>query len=327
MVSLAGVSDLFAQWRPAGQVTAAEKAPSKSGAAPLSEDQPNVRFTTDVRLVRMLVTVKDLHGKLIADLKREDFRVFDNGAAQEVGVFDKQTEQPLSIAVLVDTSGSTAKDLKYEVESVKKFLHAVVGSGNPADTAALYSFNWRVSLETNYTRKMPRLESGLRQLKAEGGTSMYDAILLAAHDMDGRGGRHVMVIVTDGGDTTSATNYHKALEAAHVADAVLYPILVMPITNDAGRNIGGENALQTLAISTGGRVFAPSVGATLDQAFSDILRDLRTQYLVGFYPRNVPLTKNRFHSLKVETARPDLRAQTRSGYYGDAEEGSSPTKR
>jgi len=323
--SLLGAGALLAQWRPAGQVKAAET--KKSGPARAEDDQPNVKFTSEVRLVRMLVTVKDLHGKLIPDLKREDFRVFDNGAEQQVGVFDRQTEQPLSIAVLVDTSGSTAKDLKYEVESVKKFLHAVVGSGNPEDTAALYSFNWRVSLETNYTRRMPRLESGLRQLKAEGGTSMYDAILLASHDMDGRGGRHVMVIVTDGGDTTSATNYHKALEAAHTADAVLYPILVMPITNDAGRNIGGENALQTLAVSTGGRVFAPSIGATLDQAFSEILKDLRTQYLVGFYPRNVPLTKNRFHSLKVTTTRPDLRAQTRSGYYGDAEETPGPTKR
>ncbi len=309
-----GAALAFGQWRPAGAQTAAPKnTPNRA------DEQPAVIFTSDVNLVRMLVTVKDAYGKLIADLTREDFRVFDNGVPQEVAVFDRQTQQPLSIVVLIDTSGSTAKDLKYEVESVKRFLRALVASGNPEDTAALYSFNWRVSLETNYTRKMPRLESGLRQLKAEGGTSMYDAILLAAHDMDGRAGRRVMVIVTDGGDTTSGTNFAKAMEAAHVADAVLYPILVMPITNSAGRNIGGENALQTLAISTGGRVFAPTVGATLDQAFASILHDLRTQYLVGFYPRHVPLPKNRFHSLKVELKRVDLRAQTRSGYYGDAE--------
>ncbi|MEO8026098.1 MAG: VWA domain-containing protein [Bryobacteraceae bacterium] len=321
LAAMVGGSAAPAQWRPQ-KTSEKQKADQKAAKPAAAEDQPNVVFKTDVRLVRMLVTVKDLHGKLIADLTRDDFRVFDNGAEQEVAVFDRQTEQPLSIAVLVDTSGSTAKDLRYEVESVKKFLHAVVGAGNPEDTASLYSFNWRVTLETNYTRRIPRLEQGLRQLHAEGGTSMYDAMLLAAHDMENRRGRHVMVVVTDGGDTTSATNYHKAIEATQLADAVVYPILVMPITNDAGRNIGGENALQSIAISTGGRVFAPTVGATLDQAFAEILRDLRTQYLVGFYPRNAPLTKNRFHSLKIELKRPDLRAQTRTGYYGDAEEGS-----
>ena len=116
-----------------------------------------------------------------------------------------------------------------------------------------------------------------------------------------------MVIVTDGGDTTSNKNFHDALEAAQMADAVIYPMLVMPITNDAGRNIGGENALTTMAAGTGGRVFAPSVGPELDHAFAEILKDLRTQYLLGFYPKDVPPTKNRFHKIEVRVRRPDLR--------------------
>jgi Ca-activated chloride channel family protein len=137
--------------------------------------------------------------------------------------------------------------------------------------------------------------------------------------MEDREGRHVIIVITDGGDTTSSHTFHQALEAVQLADAVIYPILVMPITNDAGRNIGGENALTTFASGTGGRVFAPTVGAQLDQAFSQILRDLRTQYLIGYYPKNVPLTKNRFHQLKVTVDQPGLRVQTRNGYYGDAE--------
>ena len=96
-------------------------------------------------------------------------------------------------------------------------------------------------------------------------------------------------------------------------------ILVMPITNDAGRNIGGENALAGLAAGTGGRVFTPSVGPTLDSAFAEILRDLRTQYLLGYYPRNVPPSRNRFHRLEVKLRRPDLRALARTGYYGESE--------
>jgi Ca-activated chloride channel family protein len=138
--------------------------------------------------------------------------------------------------------------------------------------------------------------------------------------MEIRDGRRAMIVVTDGGDTTSVKNFHDALEAAHLADAVIYPILVVPITNDAGRNVGGENALAALAAGTGGRVFFPSAGPALDEAFAEILRDLRTQYLMGYYPKNVPLTKNRFHPLQVKVARPGLRVITRSGYYGDAED-------
>ena len=126
------------------------------------------------------------------------------------------------------------------------------------------------------------------------------------------------MIVTDGGDTTSHTDFQRAVEAAELADAVIYPVLVVPITNEAGRNIGGENALTTLAQRTGGRVFEPSLGAALDQAFDQIVRDLRTQYLIGFYPRNVPLTKDRFHALRVTVTDPRLEVKARSGYYGEA---------
>ena len=183
---------------------------------------------------------------------------------------------------------------------------------------SLYSFNWEVVERTKFTRSMPRLEDAMKRLKGEAGTSLYDAIYFASRSLERRDGRRVIVVVTDGGDTTSGKKYHDALEAAQRADAVLYSILVMPITSDAGRNIGGENALTTLGQGTGGKVFLPSVGAELDRAFADILRDLRTQYLVGYYPKNVPLTKNRFHSLKVQLLNPDLQAQYRNGYYGDA---------
>jgi Ca-activated chloride channel family protein len=172
-------------------------------------------------------------------------------------------------------------------------------------------------LLSSFTRRQARLSNALKQVRPEGGTSLYDAIYLASEDLESRQGRHVIVVVTDGGDTTSRQSYRDALEAAHLADAVIYPILVVPITNDAGRNTGGEHALETLALGTGGRVFAPMVGAQLDQAFTDILRDLRTQYLVGYYPRDIPADAPRFHAVRVELARKDLRAATRAGYYGD----------
>src|SRR5450759_1739095 len=163
---------------------------------------------------------------------------------------------------------------------------------------------------------MDVLERNLKALKGEAGTSLYDAIYFASGRLEDREGRHVMVIVTDGGDTTSRKTYHQALEAAQRADAVLYAILVMPITNDAGRNIGGENALTTLSAGTGGRGFTPAASAARDRAFEDILRELRTQYLIGYYPRDVSPSKERFHTLKVDVRGRNLRVLTRSGYYG-----------
>ena len=272
----------------------------------------------NVRLVRALVTVKDSAGQLIGSLNKNDFSISDNGVKQDIAVFERHTEQPLSVAVLVDTSASTGIQLRYELDSTSKFFKALLSEGNPDDAAALYSFNWEVRLIRSFTRNFATLDQRLKLLKSEGGTSLYDAIYLASRDLESREGRHVMVVVTDGGDTTSVKDFHQALESAQLADVVMYPVLVMPITNDAGRNIGGENALTTLAAGTGGRVFTPSIGAELDRAFADILRELRTQYLIGFYPKGVPPTKDRFHTLKVSVQGRNLRVITRSGYYGDS---------
>jgi Ca-activated chloride channel family protein len=277
----------------------------------------------NVRLVRMLVTVKDAAGQLIGSLNKNDFTVSDNGVKQDIAVFDRQTEQPLSVAMMVDTSASTGIELRYELDSVSRFLRVLLGEGNPDDTVALYSFNWMVKLWTDYTRRFARVDQLLKQLKSEGGTSLYDAIFLASRELQYRNGRHVMVLVTDGGDTTSSKDYHQALESAQLADIIMYPVLVVPITNDAGRNVGGENALTTLAAGTGGHVFTPSLGAQLDRAFDDILHELRTQYLIGYYPKDVPPAKDRFHTLKVSVQGRNLRVSTRSGYYGEANEGRS----
>jgi Ca-activated chloride channel family protein len=294
-------------------------------SSPARPQDPVIKV--NVRLVRMLVTVKDASGQLIGSLNKGDFMVYDNGVPQDIAVFDRETAQPLSVAMLVDSSASTGIELHYELDSVSRFLKVLLNEGNPDDTVALYSFNWQITLLSSYTRRFARLDQMLRRMKSEGGTSMYDALFLASRELQYRKGRHVMVMVTDGGDTTSSKDFHQALEAAQLADAILYPVLVVPITNDAGRNVGGEHALTTLAAGTGGHVFTPNLGAQLDQAFDDILRELRTQYLIAYYPKNVPPGKDRFHTLKVAVqsspANRGLRVTTRSGYYGDSNESRS----
>jgi len=115
----------------------------------------------------------------VTSLSKEDFRVSDSGIPQEIAVFERNTSLPLSVAVMIDTSGSTQKDLHYEVDSVMRFIPALLGAGNPQDAFALFSFNWRTNLEADFSRSAKRAEHVLHALHGEGGTSLYDAIYLA----------------------------------------------------------------------------------------------------------------------------------------------------
>jgi Ca-activated chloride channel family protein len=283
--------------------------------------QPPPKFTTDVNLVRVVTTVKTQEGQIVGTLNKDEFEIYDNGVKQQIRAFEHQTEQALSVVLMVDTSGSTAKELKYEADSASRFFRALLAEGNPEDAAALYTFNWEVREQYPFTRDLKGLDARLKLLHGEAGTAMYDAVYLGAQRLERRPGRKVIVVVTDGGDTVSKTTVHKALEAAQLADAIIYAIVVMPITNEAGRNIGGEHALEFMAKGTGGRCFLPTLGPDLDKAFTSIITELRTQYLLGFYPQNVPLTKDRFHKLEVRVLRPDLRVSARNGYYGEVEGG------
>ncbi|MBV9762707.1 MAG: VWA domain-containing protein [Acidobacteriaceae bacterium] len=306
------------QWTPVNpappQTPASQQSPAQTARPQPAPSSPPV-FSVKVNLVRLLVSVRDREGVLRTNLDKQDFEILDNGVPQELAVFERNTSLPLSVAILVDTSGSTQIDLRYEVDSVMKFIPALVGAGNPEDTFALFSFNYRTSLEADFSRNPRKAERALHGLHGEGGTSLYDAIYLASDVLARREGRHVMVVVTDGGDTTSYKRYEDALSAAQRADVVLYPVVVVPIESDAGRNLGGEHALATLAASTGGRIFNPDSFELLDQAFSEILQELRTQYLLGFYPRGIPEQPRLFHSVKIKLHDPSLRVTARTGYY------------
>jgi Ca-activated chloride channel family protein len=299
------------------------------GAGTLAAQAPTV-FRSNVNLVHVIASVKNSKGELVGALQKSDFQVFDNGVPQEVAVFERQTSQPVSVALLIDASGSTAKDLKYEIDSATKFLHALLSEGNPDDAVALFSFDDQVREMRHFTHNYASLDAALRLVHGSGGTSLYDAIYLASQELESREGRKILVIISDGGNTTSTIDSHKALRQAQMSDAVIYPVVVVPITNEAGRNTGGEHALVFMAEGTGGRTFFPTFGKELDKAFADIVTELRTQYYLGYYPRGVPLTKEPFHKLEVhlnlpDSASSDLRVSARNGYYGEAEgAGGSP---
>ena len=144
-----------------------------------AQGNPDPVFRSDVRLVRLLTTVKNAQGQTIGGLQKDDFTVIDSGVPQEIAAFERYTAQPLSVALLVDTSGSTAKELKGEISAATKFLKALAKDGNPKDALSFYSFNHDVTQQTGYTRTASRIEKLINRLVSEAGTSIYDALTLA----------------------------------------------------------------------------------------------------------------------------------------------------
>ncbi len=284
----------------------------------LSAQEPEQAvFRSDVSLVHLLVTVKDSAGATIGDLNRQDFTILEERKPIEVAVFERRTSRALSVALLLDTSLSTAIELSYERQSAGRFLANLLGElSQPQDNAAVFMFSDAITQLSSFTRNQATLENALNKLRPQTGTSVYDAILLVSEELTKREGRRVIIIITDGGDTTSRIQFADALRAAHSAEAVIYPLIVVPIRADAGRNRAGEHALITLANNSGGEAFIQYGQENMELSFREILKNLRTQYLLGFYPRqSEPGDKETFRKVVVEVAREDARVLSRSGYF------------
>lgn len=284
-----------------------------SAPALLLAQDPVIRV--DVKLIRILASVRDQYGQLFGGLSREDFQIFDDGVEQQTAIFERSTTQPLSVMLMLDISASVAKDLRYELEASQRFAKSLFGEGNTDDQLAVITFNHAVDLVAGFTRRLQRIENALRGIRTGAGTSLYDAFVLASEELEGREGRKVIICVSDGGDTASYTKFNAANIAVQRAQAAVYPILVTPVTADAGRNVGGENALQLIAERSGGRVLQPTSYEKLSTSFDEILRDLRTQYLLAYYPKHLSGKRNQFHKLEVRVKRTGLRVSARSGYY------------
>ena len=206
----------------------------------------------NVKLVNVFASVADADGAPYAGLQREDFRIYEDGIEQKLAVFERESELPLSIAMALDTSMSTRKDLPLEIASARKFAHALL---RPVDFIALYQFSTYVSQALPFTNDERRLDFALNHLRTGAATALYDAIYLSAQSLERRQGRKVLVLITDGGDTASKTDYQEAVRAAQIAEAIIYSIIMVPIEADAGRDTGGEHALIQLSRDTGGKFY------------------------------------------------------------------------
>jgi Ca-activated chloride channel family protein len=289
----------------------AQRPPAQTQSTP----EPETTLKVDVKLVNVYVTVTDAHGAPVAGLKKENFAVQEDGRTQTISVFDKESALPLSIALAIDTSLSTRHDLPLEQASAKRFARAIL---RPVDALSVFGFNETVLQSTSYTADLKRIEEGIDHIRLGAATALFDAVYLASRSLDRRQGRKVMVLITDGGDTISKVDYKEAARAAEEAEALVYSIIVVPIENSAGREIGGEHALIQLSEDTGGKYYYATSMSQLDDAFRQISDELRTQYLLAYYPSQ-RLSNSQFRRIQVGVTGPaeavSYRVRNRAGYY------------
>jgi len=273
-------------------------------------------FHVKVNLVSIFVNVTDKNGALVGGLTKDDFRVYEDGRAQEIAVFEQQSELPLNLVLAIDTSGSVRKDMSQEAAAARRFAHAIV---RQQDQMSVIQFATNVESLVPFTNKVSVIDRGLDRLKPDWASAVYDAICAGSKSLGGKEGRKVLVIVSDGDDTAQSSTYDEALEAALRNEVMIYPIIDVPIEASAGRDLGGEHALITIAEQTGGKYFYVSDGG-LDKAFAKVSDDLRTQYLIGYYPQHQAPGLN-FHRLTVTVPRaaPDeFNVRNKTGYYADS---------
>ena len=304
------------------------------GASLSAQDEPVIKL--DVNLVNVLCSVRNKNGGLIGNLEKRDFTIFEDGKEQEIKYFSKETDLPLTIGLLVDTSKSQERLLDIEKRAAYEFFSKVL---RKKDLAFLIQFGAEAELLQDDTNSPRLLQDGLNQLRLsvptgglhpgpvptqqnQAGTILFDAVYLAANEkLKGEVGRKAMVLITDGVDTGSRISKDKAIEAAQKVDAIIYSIDY----EDPGAygfggfgrisvGGGGDGDLKRLSSETGGHVFRVDRKNSLDDIFRDLQDEMRSQYAIGYAPPN-PKKDGAYHKIEIRTANKDHRIQARKGYY------------
>jgi Ca-activated chloride channel family protein len=216
-------------------------------------------------------------------LSKEAFKIFEEGVEQKIDIFESETSQPLDLALMIDASLSAHKEIAFEQEAAARFIRQVL---RPKDSLGVFGFDESVTPYGGFSDNVPMLQDAVRRIPGGAGTSIYDALVLGSRALEKRGEdrRRVIILVTDGGETTSGYDFEAARRAAVRSGALLYTILIRPIKNESGRNTAGEHALETITDTTGGAMFFPDTPQELSAIFDRIDKELRTQYRLAYYP-------------------------------------------
>lgn len=291
-------------------------------AIPQEPAQQTPTIKTEVNLVNLFVTVRDKKKHVITNLKKEDFRIFENDQEQKVAFFSAETTLPITLGLLIDTSGSEQNRLPAEQEAASRFLNQVLRKG---DEAMVISFDLDVDMLSDFTDDHAQLQRAIHhaQVNAAGpmvtpgtlpsgpnGTHFYDAVWVACGEkLATEAGRKALVIITDAEDFGSKVRLEEAIEAAERTNTVVHVLLV----HDPGYGWRPDVA-HKMADQTGGRVIEVSSEKHLQEAFDQISEELRQQYTLGYYPTN-GARDGTFRKIKVETADRDTKVLARKGYY------------
>jgi VWFA-related protein len=296
------------------------------GIEQLPREQKPLR--AQAQLVSLFATVRDKHNRLISDLTQNDFRILENGQEQKITFFERQSQLPLTLGLLIDTSGSESRTLGAEQEVASRFMHQVLRKG---DLAMVMSFDIDVDLLSDFTEDPDQLERAIRRTvinapqsppmvqgpipqSSPKGTTLYDAIYLACGEkLVGETGRKALVILTDAVDVGSRMRLADGIEAAQRADTVIHVIYIADPAYYAVQG-SGESVAKKMAEETGGRVIAANNPKKLEEAFNEVAQELRSQYRLGYVPSN-SARDGSFRKIKVETTPAGLRVLTRKGYY------------
>ena len=281
-----------------------------------AQEAPVTTLHVKVNLVNIFVNVTDRNGAFVGGLTRDDFAIFEDGRPQQIAIFDRQSALPLNLTLAIDTSGSVRKDMSEEAAAARHFAQAIL---RPQDQMSVLQFATEVRELTPFTNKISVIDRGLSQLRGDWATALYDAISVGSERLGRLSGRKVLIVVSDGDDTAKTSTYADALEQALRNEVMIYSIIDVPIEASAGRDTGGEHALITLAEQTGGKYFYVSDGG-LDKAFARVSDDLRTQYVLGYYPKNQEPGKL-FHRIDVTIPRAapnEFNVRNKTGYYADS---------
>ncbi len=286
--------------------------PQAPAQAPGRASDPRGQIRVDVSLVNVLASALDKSGRPATDLSRDQFELYEEGKLQKIEVFEPETNQPLDLALMVDSSLSEVKDMDVETAAAARFISRIV---RPGDRVAVYEFSDAVTQLAAFSDNVPRLQTAVKHIEPGDGTALYDAVYLGSQALErgGAGRRRALVLLTDAGETTSRADFETARRAAVRAEALLYTIVIRPVHNENGRNTGGEHALETIADTTGGAMNYPNEVTQLDAMFERIDRELRTQYRLGFYPQpRPPLGAYRQIEVRVKG---DYTVRYRKSYY------------
>jgi Ca-activated chloride channel homolog len=301
--------------------------PDTSPQQPQQGKTPPIVSTTG--LVHLVATVMDRHRNFVTDLDQSDFKILEDGTPQEIRYFGRDTDLPLRIGILLDTSNSIRPRLEFEKDAAMDFLQHVIRRNQ--DQAFLMTFDNEPEVIQDYTGDLARLTDAIRKQRAGGGTALNDAIYLAAEKLTNPPlpkvnpeVRRVLVVISDGDDNLSDHALSESIEAAIRAEAAIYCVSTntdwLAIDGDKPRKMhieGGDKVLEEFADQSGGRVFYPYKVDDLAQSFVDIGTELRSQYFIAYSPTNAQST-GQYHKIEVQTDRKGLNVRTRKGYYATA---------